>query len=204
VLGGSYPETHPILTTPSLFTENPTYEDMMLLSALLGPAKAPVATAEAVATAGGIYNIVLAREISEDAVKTADLVAVSTSSNYSSSSSSASTDGIPPEESHRHPTMIPLEPSQRCLVCLADFEEKDVARKLASCHHLFHRECIDQWLTTGRNSCPLCRTQGVGEMEEKGDVSTAAATEGVDGVGREEGGEGIDAPQGEVEMGILA
>ena len=35
VLGGSYPENHPILTTPSLFTENPTYEDMMLLSALL-------------------------------------------------------------------------------------------------------------------------------------------------------------------------
>ena len=57
VLGGSYPENHPILTTPSLFTENPTYEDMLLLSALLGPAKPPVASATDVESAGGLYRI---------------------------------------------------------------------------------------------------------------------------------------------------
>lgn len=57
VLGGSYPENHPILTTPSLFTDSPTYEDMLLLSTLLGPAKPPVASAEDVAAASGLYKI---------------------------------------------------------------------------------------------------------------------------------------------------
>lgn len=57
ILGGNYPEHHPILTTPSLFTDNPTYEDMLLLSTLLGPAKPPVANAQDVAASGGLYAI---------------------------------------------------------------------------------------------------------------------------------------------------
>jgi len=57
VLGGSYPENHPILTTPSLFTDSPTYEDMLLLSSMLGPAKPPVASEEDVAAAPGVYTI---------------------------------------------------------------------------------------------------------------------------------------------------
>lgn len=61
VLGGSYPENHPILTTPSLFTDSPTYEDMLLLSTLLGPAKPPVASEEDVAAAPGLFTI---RELS--------------------------------------------------------------------------------------------------------------------------------------------
>ncbi|KAK3116735.1 hypothetical protein LTR53_002568 [Teratosphaeriaceae sp. CCFEE 6253] len=150
VLGGSYPENHPILTTPSLFTENPTYEDMMLLSALLGPAKAPVASEEDVQSAGGVYNveILLAPAVTgagvSDAAKTAELVAVATGGE----------------------DRVVIEPDQRCLVCLCDFEEKDVCRKLVKCSHLFHKECIDQWLTQGRNSCPLCRGQGVDEQEK--------------------------------------
>lgn len=57
VLGGSYPENHPILTTPSLFTDSPTYEDMLLLSTLIGPAKPPVASEEDVAAAPGLFRI---------------------------------------------------------------------------------------------------------------------------------------------------
>ncbi|KAH0544314.1 hypothetical protein FGG08_001577 [Glutinoglossum americanum] len=57
VLGGSYPENHPILTTPSLFTDSPTYEDMLLLSSILGPAKPPVATREEVNSAPGVFII---------------------------------------------------------------------------------------------------------------------------------------------------
>ena len=57
MLGGSYPENHPILTTPSLFTDSPTYEDMMLLSSILGPAKPPVASEEDVASAPGLFRI---------------------------------------------------------------------------------------------------------------------------------------------------
>ncbi|KAF2705614.1 hypothetical protein K504DRAFT_332563, partial [Pleomassaria siparia CBS 279.74] len=133
VLGGSYPENHPILTTPSLFTESPTYEDMLLLSTLLGPAKPPVASDEDVALAPGL--VVIRR------IASGTLVA----------------------ESVEGGDYFSLAADARCLVCLSDFEEDEEARRLVNCGHLFHRVCIDQWLTTGRNSCPLCRGQGVDE-----------------------------------------
>ncbi|KAL8935441.1 MAG: hypothetical protein Q9216_005423 [Gyalolechia sp. 2 TL-2023] len=57
VVGTNISENHPALTTPSLFTDNPTYEDMLLLSSLLGPARPPVASREDVASAPGVYQI---------------------------------------------------------------------------------------------------------------------------------------------------
>ncbi|KAL5119240.1 hypothetical protein ACEQ8H_002951 [Pleosporales sp. CAS-2024a] len=142
VLGGSYPENHPILTTPSLFTDSPTYEDMMLLSSILGPAKPPVASEDDVAAARGLFRI---RNVAGMLVAEA-------------------VDG---EES------ISLASDARCLVCLCDFEADEEARRLVKCEHVFHKICIDQWLTTGRNSCPLCRGQGVDEKDK--DESGAAA-----------------------------
>ncbi|CAN6643372.1 hypothetical protein TRVA0_020S00166 [Trichomonascus vanleenenianus] len=117
VIGGSYPEDHPILLAPSLFTDNPTYEDMLVLERVLGQAKPPVATKEEVSISGGLYKI-----------------------------------GDPEVE---------LRPDERCLVCLSSYETGEEVRRLKLCGHLFHQECIDQWLTTGRNSCPLCRGEGV-------------------------------------------
>ncbi|KAK9446492.1 uncharacterized protein V1518DRAFT_423902 [Limtongia smithiae] len=117
VLGGQYPENHPILTTPSLFTDTPTYEDMLLLSSFIGPAKPPVASQQDVQSSGGVT------------------------------------------------TATEAEAGERCLVCLSDFELGEECRKLQQCGHLFHRSCIDEWLTTGRNSCPLCRAVGVTETK---------------------------------------
>ncbi|KAI5777822.1 hypothetical protein EDC01DRAFT_623604 [Geopyxis carbonaria] len=142
VLGGSYPENHPILTTPSLFTDEPTYEDMTLLSSLLGPAKPPVATSDDVEQAGGIFTF---------------------------GSPGAPADFNPAE-------------SERCLICLSDYEKEAECRQLTKCKHVFHRECIDEWLTTGRNSCPLCRGEGVKEKNSTPETATntsvpATATE---------------------------
>ncbi|KAH9821423.1 putative RING finger protein [Teratosphaeria destructans] len=170
VLGGSYPENHPILTTPSLFTENPTYEDMMLLSALLGPAKAPVASDEDVQNAGGIYTI---ENVNADAEKTAELVAVATEEVQAEQDEP--TDSDQKKVAETQPDRVMLETDQRCLVCLGDFEVKDVCRKLVKCGHLFHKECIDHWLTQGRNSCPLCRGQGVDEKQSQQAEGTPAA-----------------------------
>ncbi|KAH7549063.1 hypothetical protein J3E72DRAFT_404374 [Bipolaris maydis] len=143
VLGGSYPENHPILTTPSLFTDSPTYEDMMLLSSILGPAKPPVASEEDVASAPGLLRIRANGNV---------LVA----------------EAVEGEET------IDLVPGARCLVCLCDFEADEEARKLIKCEHMFHKICIDQWLTTGRNSCPLCRGEGVHETGKESDVEPSA------------------------------
>ncbi|KAI9824086.1 MAG: hypothetical protein M1832_002154 [Thelocarpon impressellum] len=140
VLGGSYPEDHPILTTPSLFTDSPTYEDMLLLASILGPAKPPVATHEDVASAEGVYRV--------------------------GSSGSA----LVAERAGRD--QIRIAPGERCLVCLCDYELEEDIRQLAKCAHLYHRDCIDEWLTTGRNSCPLCREQGVVESADQSKPTT--------------------------------
>ena len=91
----------------------------MLLSALLGPARAPVASEEDVESAGGIYTL----ELSEDGEE-----------------KSAAIFAIAAEDDER----VALDVGQRCLVCLCDFEVGETARKLVKCQHLFHKECIDQ------------------------------------------------------------
>ncbi|KAH9953134.1 hypothetical protein BC827DRAFT_1273804 [Russula dissimulans] len=48
----------------------------------------------------------------------------------------------------------------RCLICLEDYNPEEDLR-LLSCRHVFHKECVDRWLETGRNNCPACRSQGV-------------------------------------------
>ncbi|KAJ6103594.1 hypothetical protein N7486_003816 [Penicillium sp. IBT 16267x] len=132
VVGTNLSENHPALTTPSLFTDNPTYEDMILLSSLLGPAKPPVATQADVNSAGGLFRLV----------------------EY---------DGSLVAESINGAGAIQIQDGERCLICLSDYEVAEEVRELVKCKHVFHRDCIDQWLTTGRNSCPLCRGEGVDE-----------------------------------------
>lgn len=45
-----------------------------------------------------------------------------------------------------------------CAVCLEDFEPGQQVRKL-TCSHLYHRSCIDPWLQSSSNSCPLCKRE---------------------------------------------
>ncbi|OBZ87954.1 putative RING finger protein C4G3.12c [Choanephora cucurbitarum] len=47
-----------------------------------------------------------------------------------------------------------------CQVCLSNYQSEEDVRIL-DCHHGFHKECIDKWLTEGQNKCPLCRHQPV-------------------------------------------
>ena len=45
----------------------------------------------------------------------------------------------------------------QCLICLDDYQpEEDI--RVMSCRHAFHQACVDEWLQTGRNNCPACRT----------------------------------------------
>ena len=118
VLGGNYPEDHPILTTPSLFTDNPTYEDMLLLQSLLGPAKPVVAQQEDLDAAHGLFSI----ELSGNAVEAHEMHAV--------------------EPLGKMETLV-LDTRQACQICLLEYTHGEVARRLGRCQHLFHRHCID-------------------------------------------------------------
>ncbi|KAF3480825.1 RING finger protein [Arthroderma uncinatum] len=136
VVGTNLAENHPAFAAPSLFTDNPTYEDMVLLSSLLGPAKPPVATQDDISSAGGLYRLV----------------------EYSGALVAESLEGGDHDN-------VPIAESERCLICLCDYEAADEVRILNKCKHVYHRECIDEWLTTGRNSCPLCRGEGVSNSD---------------------------------------
>ncbi|OKL57072.1 hypothetical protein UA08_07593 [Talaromyces atroroseus] len=142
VVGTNLSENHPAFATPSLFTDNPTYEDMILLSSLLGPAKPPVATQADVSSAGGLFRLV----------------------EYAGSLVAEALEGD---------QTISIGETERCLICLSDYEAAEEVRQLTSCKHIYHKECIDQWLTTGRNSCPLCRGQGVAESSPNSNPTPA-------------------------------
>ncbi|KAK7397226.1 hypothetical protein VNO78_18393 [Psophocarpus tetragonolobus] len=43
-----------------------------------------------------------------------------------------------------------------CAVCLCEFEETETLRLIPKCDHVFHPDCIDQWLSS-HTSCPVCR-----------------------------------------------
>jgi hypothetical protein len=45
-----------------------------------------------------------------------------------------------------------------CTICIGDFDDTWTRnlRKLP-CSHIFHSECIDTWLRTGKRTCPFCR-----------------------------------------------
>ncbi|KAL7033407.1 hypothetical protein ACKWTF_007580 [Chironomus riparius] len=47
------------------------------------------------------------------------------------------------------------EDSEKCTICLSQFEVDNDVRRLP-CMHLFHRDCVDQWLVTSKH-CPICR-----------------------------------------------
>ena len=49
------------------------------------------------------------------------------------------------------------EEADKCTICLSEFEAEEDVRRLP-CMHLFHVECVDQWL--GQNKrCPICRSE---------------------------------------------
>ena len=41
-----------------------------------------------------------------------------------------------------------------CIICLDKLSEKPI--KTTSCMHIFHEECIDNWIKNN-TSCPICR-----------------------------------------------
>jgi hypothetical protein len=54
-----------------------------------------------------------------------------------------------------HTTTIDGSEPEACTICLEEYKEGMEVRTL-SCQHLFHKNCIDEWLKL-RNNCPNCK-----------------------------------------------
>ncbi|MEQ2232610.1 hypothetical protein ILYODFUR_013217 [Ilyodon furcidens] len=50
-----------------------------------------------------------------------------------------------------------------CVVCMSDFESRQLLRVLP-CSHEFHGKCVDKWLRANR-TCPICRADASEESE---------------------------------------
>ncbi|EER18461.1 ring finger protein, putative [Perkinsus marinus ATCC 50983] len=59
---------------------------------------------------------------------------------------------------------IPLQPStasrehhqEQCMICLNDFAPSDPPLRVLPCSHVFHANCIDEWLRRNTD-CPICK-----------------------------------------------
>lgn len=48
--------------------------------------------------------------------------------------------------------------SDCCAICVSLYEDKDIVVWSDQCQHIFHRDCLVQWLMKdGKSSCPCCR-----------------------------------------------
>ncbi|XP_024377330.1 uncharacterized protein [Physcomitrium patens] len=51
---------------------------------------------------------------------------------------------------------IDIKDGLQCPICLVEYEEAEVLRKLPLCGHVFHIRCVDSWLEK-QVTCPVCR-----------------------------------------------
>ncbi|XP_004145311.1 RING-H2 finger protein ATL63 [Cucumis sativus] len=75
--------------------------------------------------------------------------------------------------------------AMECVICLSEFEERELGRRLPKCRHGFHLECIDMWLNSHAN-CPVCREPVIGEAVDCSDAVESGEGE----IGRETVNEG--------------
>jgi len=55
---------------------------------------------------------------------------------------------------------------ETCSICLEPFKNGDEIRRLP-CFHIFHKNEIDRWLTTGNDKCPICRVPINGQVQNQ-------------------------------------
>ncbi|POW07595.1 hypothetical protein PSTT_08169 [Puccinia striiformis] len=63
-------------------------------------------------------------------------------------------------QSQGHHVLVLQNTLEKCLICLDEYLNEDSVQIL-SCKHMFHKHCVDQWLTKSSDSCPVCRRPAI-------------------------------------------
>lgn len=68
------------------------------------------------------------------------------------------------------PSSLPSEKhgsdDERCSICLGEFCYGNTVRVLPRCRHMFHKDCIDDWLPFRSSFCPVCRARAIEVHDE--------------------------------------
>ncbi|KAG0344307.1 E3 ubiquitin-protein ligase rnf38 [Podila humilis] len=70
-------------------------------------------------------------------------------------STKTSRDNDHDDDDDEHPGAAPDQTEMSCVICLCEYEPEELLRQMP-CQHLFHKECVDEWLKLKR-TCPLCK-----------------------------------------------
>mmetsp|Transcript_14075 Transcript_14075/g.11775 ORF Transcript_14075/g.11775 Transcript_14075/m.11775 type:complete len:143 (-) Transcript_14075:26-454(-) len=75
--------------------------------------------------------------------------------------------GAPPasRDARNELRMVTLDDDELCVMCQEDMKKGTKAKKMPGCGHVFHDECIMEWLER-HNTCPICRNDEL-ETEKK-------------------------------------
>jgi len=57
---------------------------------------------------------------------------------------------------HLKEHLLKSDSAGECSICLELYQENDKIVQL-TCNHIFHKDCIREWLQNKQNNCPLCR-----------------------------------------------
>jgi len=70
-------------------------------------------------------------------------------------------------EETKYSEIIDENKCDECTICRENFEQDSIVTKLP-CKHIFHKDCIGEWLKNYHHKCPVCR-QDCGEYSAKTD-----------------------------------
>ncbi|XP_022717915.1 NEP1-interacting protein-like 1 [Durio zibethinus] len=71
---------------------------------------------------------------------------------------------LPVHEFHSS-EMIKSREESSCSICLQGLKDGEMARNLPRCGHIFHLNCVDEWLSR-QGTCPMCREHVFNDAEE--------------------------------------
>ncbi len=70
-----------------------------------------------------------------------------------------------------------------CSICFEELKEKEnIIQCVSTCKNYFHNDCIQMWLNTNHNSCPLCRATWNENKKKHYDHDDGSDTEIADGI----------------------
>ncbi|BFZ00678.1 hypothetical protein BsWGS_03717 [Bradybaena similaris] len=92
--------------------------------------------------------------------------------------------------SNKHLKKIPVRKFKKgdyydtCAICLDEYEEGEKIRVLP-CDHVYHRKCIDPWLTKNKKTCPVCKRRVIPGRDADSESGSEAEDAGVSNGGSE-------------------